>query len=58
MRAGSRALVTAGGETGAFWTLLTAEVREGSGKQQLCREEVQVGHPRVRGVQGRAFWER
>ena len=29
-----------------------------SGTQQLCREEVQVGHPQVRGVQGCAFWER
>jgi hypothetical protein len=28
------------------------------GKQQLRREEVQVGHPQVRGAQGRAFWER
>ncbi len=32
MRAGSRALVTAGGEAGASWTLLAAEVRQGSGK--------------------------
>jgi hypothetical protein len=55
---GSRALVTAGGEAGASWTLLSAEIRQGSGKQQVRREEVRVGHPQVRGVQGGAFWER
>jgi len=27
-------------------------------KQQLRREEIQVGHPQVRGVQGGALWER
>ncbi len=43
-------MVTTGGEAGASWTLLAAEVRQGSGKQQQRREEVRVGHPQVRGV--------
>jgi hypothetical protein len=34
------------------------ELTADSGKQQLRREEVQIGHPQVRGVQGCAFWER
>jgi hypothetical protein len=34
IRAGSRALVTAGGEAGASWTLLAAEVRQGSRKYE------------------------
>ena len=38
--------------------IVVVEVRQGSGKQQLCREEVQVGHPVVPGVQGCVFWER
>jgi hypothetical protein len=58
MRAGSRALVTSGGEAGVSWTLLAAEVRQGSWKQQLRGEEVQAGHPPVRGVQGGALWKR
>ncbi len=45
-------------ELWSLQTLLAFEVRQGSGKQQLRREEVQVGHPQVRGLQGRAFWER
>ncbi len=49
-------LVTTGGETGASWTLLGVEVWQGCWKQQLRREEVQVGHPQVRGVQGDTLW--
>ena len=45
-------------QVGGSWTLLAAEVRQGSWKQQLRREEFQVGYPQVRGVQGCAFWER
>ncbi len=33
-------------------------VRQGSWKQQLRGERVQVGHPPVRGVQGGALWQR
>ena len=38
--------------------ILTAEVWQGCWKQQLRREEVRVGRPQVRGVQGAALWER
>jgi hypothetical protein len=50
-------MLTEGGVAGASWTLLVSEVRQGSWKQQLCREEVQGGRPQVRGAQGGAFWE-
>jgi hypothetical protein len=43
-------LVTGEGKTGVSWTLPTDEIRQGSWKEQLRREEVQVGHPQVRVV--------
>jgi hypothetical protein len=55
MRAGSRDLVTAGGEAGASWTLLAAEVRQGSWKQQMRREEVQVGTHKYEEYKGVRF---
>jgi hypothetical protein len=38
--------------------VIAAEVRQGSWKQQLRGERVQVGHTTVRGVQGGALWQR
>jgi hypothetical protein len=48
-------LVTVEGESGASWTLLTDEVWQGSWNQQLCREEVQVGHPQYEEYKGVLF---
>jgi hypothetical protein len=58
IRTDSRTLVTEGAEAGVSWTLLAAEVWEGSWNHELCSEGVQGGRPQVLGVQGGPFWGR
>ncbi len=55
IRTDSRALVTTGGQTGASWTLLGAEVWQGCWKQQLRREEFKLGAHKYEEYKGVLF---